>query len=114
MVILKGEVFCKKKTKRSSWMITGLGCHKGSFRMAKLISEEKIARKEKFRERKRGRNVTQIKTRSVEERTSIKVNRLESGRAGGLLHIRLRRRDAHMQRSQRLVLKLHFKANDFN
>lgn len=46
-------------------MITGLGCHKGSFRVAKLILEEKIARKEKFGGRKRGRDVTQIKTQGV-------------------------------------------------
>lgn len=30
-----------------------------------MISEEKVARKEKFKERKRGRDVTQIKTQGI-------------------------------------------------
>ena len=68
----------------------------------------------KFRERKRGRDVTQIKTQGVWRKGRASRSTDQSGRAGGLLHIRLRRSDAHMQRSQKLVLKLHFKAKSFN
>ena len=49
--------------------------------------QQKIARKEKFRERKGKRSDADQDSGSVEERTSNEVNRPESGRPGGLLCI---------------------------
>lgn len=109
MVTLRVEVFCKKKTKRSSWVIAGLGCHKGSCRVAGKLQEKFRGEKGKRSDAdqdsggvwRKGQAMRSTDQRGVEE-------------LGSLLHIRLRRSDAHMQSSQRLALKLHFKANDFN
>lgn len=69
-------------------MIIGLGCHKGSFRSGKVDLRGESCKKREIQGKKEGKRCdTNQDSGNMYERTSIEVNRPESGRAGGLLHI---------------------------